>query len=377
MQKRIKKYRSPLAFGAITAVVAIAFITSCKKEPDVPPAPVDNFDRTALLTNYADSVIVPNFIRLDQKLDSLTSVTATFNSSPDLSGLYAVRTAFLDAYLAYQSVSAFEFGPSETETYRVNCNTFPTDTAQILLNVANGTYDLFLASNLDAKGFPAIDYLLYGKNVSDATVVSYFANTPTRRTYLSDLVLHLSTHTQNVLTAWTSGYRETFIASNGNSIGSSLGYIVNQLNYDLELIKNARIGIPLGKLSMGIPYPEKCENYYCGQSVWLASACLNNIENFYLGRSINGSDGSGLDNYLDNLGAQYQSQPLNAAIQSHFQDAKNKLQLVPDPLSVQVISNPAVVDTAYVAIKRLLVLLKTDMPSNLGIVITYQDTDGD
>ncbi len=376
MTKRMKKYRILLTATSIVVIISAIVFTGCKKDDNLPDDPADTFDRSALLTNYADSVIIPNFTLLDSKVDTLSIRTAAFNSSPDITGLYALRSAFLDAYKAYQSVCAFEFGPSETETFRTNCNTFPTDTAQIQVNISNGTYNLFLASNLDAKGFPAIDYLLYGRNTSDAAIVSYFSSA-NRKTYLSDLVLHLATHTQNVLTAWTSGYRATFIASNGNSIGSSLGYVVNQLNYDLEMIKNARIGIPLGKLSLNVPLPEKCEGYYANQSVWLASATLNNIENFYLGRSANGTNGPGLDNYLDHLGAQYQSGSLNSAIQQRFLDAKTKLQAIPDPLSTQVISNPAVVDSAYVAVKRLLILLKTDMPSNLGIVITYQDTDGD
>jgi predicted lipoprotein len=376
MTKRMKKYQLLLTAATVAVIASAVFFTSCKKDDNLPDDPADTFDRSALLANYADSVIIPNFTKLDVKVDTLTIRTAAFNSSPDLTGLYALRSAFLDAYKTYQSASAFEFGPSEAETFRTNCNTFPTDTAQIQVNISNGTYNLFLASNLDAKGFPAIDYLLYGRNTSDAAIVSYFSSA-NRKTYLSDLVLHLATHTQNVLTAWTSGYRATFIASNGNSIGSSLGYVVNQLNYELEMIKNARIGIPLGKLSLNVPFPEKCEAYYSNQSVWLASANLDNIENFYLGRSANGTNGQGLDNYLDHLGAQYQSGSLNTAIQQRFLDAKTKLQAIPDPLSAQVINNPALVDTAYVAVKRLLILLKTDMPSNLGIVITYQDTDGD
>jgi predicted lipoprotein len=366
----------------LSGIVAMLFlltvgIMSCKKDDPEPVYPTDTFDRTALLTNFADSIIVPQYLLLDAQLDSLAGSVASFNLAPDLAGLYTLRAQFQVTYRTYQSVSMFEFGPAEVEVYRMNCNTFPTDTAQIILNISNGTYDLFLASNMDAKGYPGIDYLLYGRNVSDVTIVNYFTSTPTRRTYLADLISHLRTHTQNVLTAWTTTHTAAFIASDGNDIGSSLGYLVNQLNYDLELIKNAKIGIPLGKQSLGVPFPEKCENYYSSQSIYLATAALDNIENCYLGRSFNGNNGPGFDDYLDHLGAQYQSGTLNSAIQAHFQDAKMKLQAVPDPLSIQVVNNQALVDTAYVALRRLTILLKTDMPSNLGIVITYQDTDGD
>lgn len=373
----MKKYQKIITALSVTAVFAATFISGCKKDGETPLPPTDTFDRTSLLTNFADSIIIPQYQALDVKLDTLNVYVAAFNSSPDLTGLYALRAAFQDAYLTYQSVSMFEFGPAETELYRTNCNTFPTDTAQIILNINNGTWNFALASNIDAQGFPSVDYLLYGRNVSDATVVSYFVTNANRRTYLNDVVSKITTHTNNVLNAWLTGYRGTFISSNGNSIGSSLGYLVNQLNYDLELIKNAKIGIPLGKLTLGVPVPEKCENLYSTQSLVLAEAALDNIENCYLGRSLTGNNGSGFDDYLDHIGAQYQSGSLNSAIQQHFTDAKTKLAAVPDPLEVQVVSNPVPVDTAYLAIKRLLVLLKTDMPSNLGIVITYQDTDGD
>jgi uncharacterized protein len=366
--------------AAITAVmiaVVMAGLNACKKDEPEPEPPGDTFDRTALLTNFADSMIIPQYTAYDLELDTLAAASNAFVTTTDLTNLYALRAAFQSAYFSYQSVSIFEFGPAESELIRTNCNTFPTDTAQINVNITNGTYDLFLASNIDAKGFPALDYLLYGRNQSDATIVTLFSTSANRRQYITTLVQHLQTHLQNVLNAWTTSYRGTFISSNGNSIGSSLGYLVNQLNYDLELIKNAKIGIPLGKMTLNIPVPEKCENYYSGQSVWLAAAALDNIENCYLGRSTNGNDGAGFDNYLDHLGAQYQSQSLNSAIQAKFADAKIKLAAVPDPLSAEVVNNPAVVDSAYMAIKRLTVLLKTDMPSNLGIVITYQDTDGD
>jgi len=359
------------------ALALLGLAASCKKDKPDPTEPTDSFDRAAMLGNCADSVILPNLQAMQSRMSTLQQNATAFTQNPDLTGLLALRNDFQAAYLAYEQVCAFEFGPSETELIRANCNTFPTDTAQIHANIASGSYDLFTAANLDAKGFPALDFLLHGKNMSDNTIVSLFASSANRRAYLNDLVSHLASHFSDVLNGWTGGYRGTFIASTGNDIGSSMGYMVNQLCYDLEQIKNARVGIPLGKFSMGVPFPEKCENYYSGQSVPLALACLDNIESFYLGRSRSGANGKGLDDHLDHLGAQHTSGSLNTAIKNQFISARTKLQAVSDPLSVQVVSNPALVDTAYVALQKLTVLLKTDMPSALGVVITYQDTDGD
>jgi hypothetical protein len=46
-------------------------------------------------------------------------------------------------------------------------------------------------------------------------------------------------------------------------------------------------------------------------------------------------------------------------------------------LANAVVNNSSPVNTAYLKIVQALVLLKTDMPSALGILITYQDNDGD
>jgi predicted lipoprotein len=77
------------------------------------------------------------------------------------------------------------------------------------------------------------------------------------------------------------------------------------------------------------------------------------------------------------LGTSYNGGTLNQAIKDQFTLAKNKLALIPDPLSTQMTSNAPAVDAAYMELVKLLVLLKTDMTSALGVVITYQDGDGD
>ena len=129
---------------------------------------------------------------------------------------------------------------------------------------------------------------------------------------------------------------------------------------------------------LNLELPEKCEAYYSNtMSVLLAKECLLAIENNYLGRSTSGTDGKGLDDYLETIKAQHGSETLNNAIKNQFAIAKSKLSIIPEPLSSSVINAATTVDAAYLEIVKLLVLLKTDVPSALGVVITYQDGDGD
>ena len=128
----------------------------------------------------------------------------------------------------------------------------------------------------------------------------------------------------------------------------------------------------------GIPVPEKVEAYYANDmSVALALANIEALENLYLGRAKDGTDGIGLDEYLIELEAQHGQGLLATAIRDQFASIKMALQAIDEPLSEAVINNPTPVDAAYTEIQKMVVLIKTDLPSALGVLITYQDNDGD
>ncbi|MEO6304454.1 MAG: imelysin family protein, partial [Bacteroidia bacterium] len=333
--------------------------------------------KQGMLTNMADNIIIPNYTSFKISLDSLSAAFSTFSSNGSLASFQKVKTKYNDAYLKYQRVSLFEFGPAETNIIRMNLNIFPTDSVQIKSNINSGIYDLASAANFDAKGLPALDYLFYGKDQTEASMLQLFTASPNRKQYVSDLLNDISGKINSVITSWNGSYRSQFTTSLGTDIGSSIGFLVNQLNFEVDYLKNSKIGIPLGKKTLGVPEPTKCEAYYGGQSVQYALETLGAIENVYLGKSQGGVDDKGFDDYLDHLNSQYNGESLNIAIKNQFSIARIKLTAVQNPLSTQVTSNATIVDAAYIEVLKLLVLLKTDMPSALGVVITYQDGDGD
>ncbi len=363
--------------------VLILVLTIClvcckhKKNNETEPEPADTYDKQALLVNMADNVILPSYVNFKNSLDSLITAYNTFKVSGTQSDYQIVKQKLHSACLKYQLISPYEFGPAENVIVRMNFNVFPTDSVQIRSNVSTMSYDLNTVNNLDAKGFPALDFLFYGNNQTEASCINQFTSNSNLKQYVSDLLNDMSTKLNTVINAWNSSYRNTFVNSLSTDIGSSIGFMVNQITYELDYFKNAKIGVPLGKKSLGVPFPEKCEAYYGGQSLEYCMQTLIAIENFYLGRSLSGNNGEGFDNYLAHLDAQYNGGSLNDAINAQFVVCKSKLNAIANPLSTQVTANPSVVDVAYVELVKLLVLLKTDMPSNLGVVITYQDGDGD
>lgn len=366
----------------ILITLSIVLLMSCKKEND-PDAPVDTFDRSAMLSNMGYNLIIPNYQSLKISADSLQTLASQFVGNPTLMSLEALRDQLLQVHKDWVHCSVFEFGPAANVLLRQSVNTFPADTSQIQNNIASGTWDLATAANIDAKGLPAFDYLMFRTDGNDAVIMNSFtidANAAARKNYLAALALDLKTKVDQVLSGWepTGGnYISTFINSTGTDVGSSLGFLVNQLNYDYEITKNPRIGIPLGKQTLNVPLPEKCENYYSGTSLEITIEHMAACRNIFSGTSRTGTDGSGLDDYLDHLNVQSNGTALSVAIKNKFGEIIAALQAIPGPLSDAVVNNDVPVETAYTKILECLVMLKTELPSALGILITYQDSDGD
>jgi len=362
---------------ALVICFTVLFFACKKKVNESPEEPAASFDKQAMLVQLADELIIPSYEAFKFSLDSLIVIYSEFKLNPNLNGLQSVKTKFQNVYLRYQRCGLFEFGPAESVIMRSNFNVFPTDTIQIMANISSGVYDLNLVANLDAKGLPALDYLFFSLSSDESVVVNAFVASEARRNYVTHLLSDMSGRINAVLSSWKGAYRNTFINSLGTDVGSSIGFLINQLNFELDYLKNAKVGIPLGKKTLGIVQPTQCEVYYSGRSKEYAIETLKAIENLYLARGLSGSNGKGFDDYLDHLKVMYGSETLNSAINKQFGLAFSKLNAIQGSISQQVVINPGAVDAAYVELVKLLVLLKTDLPSSLGVVITYQDGDGD
>ena len=329
-----------------------------------------SFDKKEMLKSIGENVIIPAYTTIQLNVSNLEASVSSFTSNPDSSHLVDLRLAFKQTYLAWQAATPFEFGPAADVTLRSNLNTFPTDTTKIENNVSNGSYNLATASNLSTKGFPAIDYLINGDSITN--VVALFSSS-NRVNYLKDVTDDIESLVDGVTNEWSlssGNYLNIFSNNDGVDVGSSLGLLVNELNRDFELIKNIKIGIPLGKKTLGTPFPGKTEAFYGSFSVELA---LSNVESIEASFKVE----NGLYDYLDFLGATHQNDLLSEKIKNQFADAKSALKLVSDPLSNAVINDSDQVNNAYDELQKLVVLLKVDMPSAVGTLITYQDNDGD
>lgn len=343
-------------------------------------SPCDSdFGQEALFQNVADKLVIPGYAEFGSRVEALKAAAETFFQSPSTTTLDGLRSQFEMAYMQWQRVAQYEFGPAEEQMLRARFNNFPLNVAALEARLAAGDYSL---DNPDAfdKGFPALDYLLYGLADSGEAIAARLADPQQEayRNYLMAILDDMAGRAGAVLEAWQQGgYREAFIANTGLAAGTALSLLINNLNEHYEFIKRDKVGLPAGVLTLGFTNPDKVEAYYSGLSLALAMEATLAAEQLYLGRSISGADGPGLDDYLNAVGATREGQSLDVAIRAQFAAAISALEQISGPLSAAVQDDNEAVVAAYNALTRQVVNIKTDMPSVLCVAITYVDNPSD
>ncbi|GAO44863.1 imelysin family protein [Flavihumibacter petaseus] len=362
-------FPSTLFRAVIPVTAALLLLNACGKSDDGTDNNGNSTDefKKEMLVNYADNIIQPGYVQLKTSLADLKTKVAVLLSAPSASTQANVKPSFQAAYQAFEAVSLPYFGPAAAQMLNNTLNTFPPGISKIESGIASGNYDLTLPITSDSlQGFPALDYLIFGEGAVDKLADPVSGQN--RKQYINDVLERMQLLTDNTINQWAAGYRNTFINSLKTDVGSSIGFLINQLAFEMDALKGPRIGWPFGKQSNGIVFADKAEGYYSAISKELAVANLNAVKQYYTGGSA-----KGIDDYLDLLG----KTTLNDDVLAQFTVAINALQAIPAPLSAAFTGSPATVEAAYKEIQKLLTLLKTDVASATGVQINYMDNDGD
>ena len=174
-------------------------------------------------------------------------------------------------------------------------------------------------------------------------------------------------------------YIATFIENTGTNVGSSLGLLVNAMTRTFERkTRDGKIGIPAGLRTLGVPVPNAVEALYAGYSVELAQENLKAYQNFFQGQSLmsNATPGVGGESLLYYLAA-LENTELADEIEAGFTKTIAAIDLLNEPYQEEVVNNPTPSNNAIAEIQQLIVMIKSDMTSAMGISITFQDNDGD
>ncbi len=224
----------------------------------------------------------------------------------------------------------------------------------------------------------ALEYLLFGGiEVSNQEVYNRIQDKEFAWVYIKECAAQIKIRVDNIVNAWESGYKNTFINNAGTDVGSSTSELYNEFVKSFESIKNFKLELPLGKRpGQTQAEPQLVEAYYSGMTLHFLKLHIQAIENIYFGKGFNGESGIGFKNYVESVTG---GPTLVESTINQWDVVKNTLSLIPEnePLSEQVRLNPQPMEQLATELQRHTRFFKSDMSSVLGIAITFSSGDGD
>jgi len=370
-----------------TLILFILVITviACSSSDEGSTGSDDNFDRSALLTNLADNIILPSLENFQAKMSVLDIARGNFVNEVNQTNLDLLSDAWLEAYKAWQYIEMFNIGKAETFSiddsrgFVTYFNRYPITKTDIETAASSGNYDLTAIPSYNSQGFPGLDFLIHGIADSDTTPLEKFttnANADGYVAYTTDVVSHMNSTINTIVNDWQGGFRNEFVNNTSSSATGSFSKIVNDfVNYYERGLRANKIGIPAGNFSNN-PLPEKVEAFYIQNvSKELALLGLEAVQNVFNGQSLIGGSTSGesFASYLDYL----DRTELKNEINSKFEEAFDKIELLDSNFTEQINTDNTKMTEAYDALQSAVVLLKVDMVSVFNVSVDFQDNDGD
>ena len=354
--------------------IYLLFIYGCRvKEPK---SGVSIEDQKVMLKNIADNIILPAYLDLKNTTQALAESVNTFNTTINIDNLIALRDQLKVARLSWQNCNMFDFGSANNLGLASILNIFPVDINVIEVNIENGNFSIDAIASSSARGFQAIEYLIFGVGQTSEELIASFKN-ENRKQYLKVLADKITDISSQVYTAWdTTGgnYTNTFKTETGNHVGSSISIMLNAVIQSIERkTRDGKIGIPAGLRTLGIPVPENIESLYGGYSVALLNENLKAYSDLFEGITLDNIDSEGILDYLSKISEDDLRSKISSQLSTTIQTAAS----INEPLQEEVVNHGTAVNNTIAEIQKLLILFKTDMISALGVSINYQDNDGD
>ncbi len=337
------------------------------------------YDRTQLLTEVTDSLIVPALHEQTTRATSLHTATTALCTTTNATTLAAARAAWVDALVAWNGTVAYQIGPAATLDFEAHAS-WPADSVAIEA-IVDGTDEInaHYVDTLGAptRGFTTLEYLLFAypgyTTADDAMTLTALGNT--RRCmyaeWIADELARLATQLE---TAWSpsgGNFRDVFVnASDPNTYTTpqaAVNALVSQVVEAIDQVRDDKVGTPLGLTTHtgGVQSP------YAHASVAAMEACLRSASDAWLGTP------HGLDAFL-----RTRNERLATSVSSEFTAAEAAVMglesppLTPAWESYATGATHTEGDAAYDRLQTLQTSLSTDVAATLGLSLVLPG-DGD
>jgi predicted lipoprotein len=370
--------RNLYKFSILTFLLSIGFILSCKKDKNSA-----EFDSPQMFLDITKNVILPNISAFKSDVTKLKSVLQILKNNPTEATLQGAQNQLVNTSENWHRCEFFNLGEVKNSFIYLKINTWPTNTTKLLEHVVGSetlSSSFIDNSGSSVKGLPAIEYLLFDNvNGNQAILDSLLTsvNASRKLEYLLALGSNLEQQSIKLEEIWTGGYALTFVGNKDEGFGGSLALLINEISHKTEHVVLSKIREPLNLLGNPAVNIVFAESFRSGKSLSHIKNNLNTLEACFKG-SYSDPETIGLYDLLQSSAGE---DKLISEVKIKISTQINKLQILMNdyPESYEETFDISGINLSdfYDEWRNLLVLIKVDMPHELGVAITISDNDGD
>lgn len=318
-------------------------------------------EKAAMIEDVVNDHILP-------RIDGLATQTAALDAAAKADcdpGSENLKTAYGTAFDAWVSASHLRFGPSEAEDRAFSLAFWPDTrgmTPKALSGLigaedpAVGDETTFNTVSIAARGFYALEYLLYDPDFTDQGSAEY-------RCALIRAIAHDAALTTGMIRDdWHDSYAALLTGAGGNDIYRSddeaLRELFKALTTGLEFTADTRLGRPLGTFDR--PRPTRAEARRSGRSLRHVSLSVASLEDLALRLAGDHAD-------------------LRARLESEFTRALQLAERLEDP-DFSGVADPQGrirVEALQQAIAKIRGAVNEQLGPTLGVSAGFNSLDGD
>lgn len=341
----------------------------------------DRFDRRAMLKSIVDNVILPGQEAFSDASQRLSDAAEAFAAAPAPDFLEAFHQAWRATADAWNEIALFNMDLRLTsyhnQVYKPPAN---YDFIDAIMTGDDEISEAFVDGiGSTSKGLDALEYVIFDPDKAPAEIVAAFAD-ERRLDFALALAQNIQRKAGEIRDYWSPegrDYGRRFVKADqeGGVIQGAINMLANKMFTSVQTDLEMWLGEPAGITLDGAPRPELVESPHARHSLRHIAHRLIGLQRLFNGGAED--DDLGFDDYLDFLGAESSDGALSNAINQRFNTALESIDAIDEPLALAVAERPDEVAALYEALRQLQILLRADMKSQLSILITLSDRDGD
>ena len=301
---------------------------------------------------------------LVERSDALQQRAQSYCAAPKEHSLETVSEAWEEAFMAWQRVRFVDFGPIEQDHIAWQLQFWPDSKNLVARKTDNwlkGDQPInaaaLAADSVAAKGFPALEYLLFDPRVRDGKQALPHART-------CELVEAISAQIHDNATRLHSDWSRF-----GSHYQSRTEYehtTVSAAMHTLEILPDKRLAAPMGLGGKGRRNPYIADAWRSGESLEAIEATLRGLQTYFL------------PGFLQLMQAR-QMTPLGEQFGLRLNEALVRLDSMPAAMAPLLKTDEGYrsLQLLYIDLDRLATLLNGTIASELGIIKGFNASDGD